>query len=68
MTLDAESATGQAVLVPLKNSIHNIADLILEAQALWRAEARGETRGSISASWGTVGAQFHGAPSGEPLI
>ncbi|WP_160010473.1 hypothetical protein [Rhizobium sp. 18055] len=58
MVLDGEPGIG--LLVPFKSEISNARALIVEAEALWSAEAP-NSRGSIAADWGSVGALFQDA-------
>lgn len=44
---------GKALLVPFKNKIKNLDELIIEAKKLWKAEGGVENR--ISGTWGAVG-------------
>jgi hypothetical protein len=58
MTFDGGDGTGRAVLVPCRAPVTTVDHLKAEAQELWKAEAREPRAGSISASWGCVGALF----------
>lgn len=50
--------TGEAVLVPCTAKITTIDSLIVEANALWQAEAPNAKPGALHKSWGCVGALF----------
>ena len=59
MTLSPDGPTGRAVLVPCKAAIVDVAMLISEAEALWKAEHRDASPRSIGdSSWGCVGVSF----------
>jgi hypothetical protein len=66
MTLAADGDQGQAFAVPCAKELHNVEDLVVEAQSLWRAEmepSRPRTPQCLSATWGCVGARFRDAHS-----
>lgn len=58
MTLSSDSPTGRAVLVPCKTAIVDVTALIVEAEALWKAEWRDASPREIGRSWGCVGVSF----------
>lgn len=59
MTFAPDRPGGQAVLVPCKAAIVDVAALVAEAEALWKAEQRNASPGTISGSWGCVGVLFN---------
>lgn len=58
MTLSCDGPAGRAVLVPCKTAIVDVAALIVEAEALWKAECRDASPGEIGRPWGCVGVSF----------
>jgi hypothetical protein len=58
MTFSPEHPPGKALLVPCRQSIESVANLVAEAEALWKAEAPTSKAGAISSGWGAVGAIF----------
>jgi len=62
MTIGIEGSLGQAVVVPCRTTLADVAALLAEAEALWQAEQPGARAGKISASWGCVGVRFHDEP------
>jgi hypothetical protein len=58
MTFHSGDPTGMAVLVPCRQEIMSVDDLVAEAQALWRAESPAARSGAIGGDWGCVGALF----------
>ncbi len=60
MTLgtDDSRGRGQGVLVPCAANIQDVAGVVVEAAALWKAEQSTALSNSIGASWGCVGALF----------
>lgn len=59
MTFGTGKSSAQGIIVPCVAKIAGIADLIEEANALWRAEDANATAGQIYKSWGCVGALFN---------
>jgi len=55
MTFGTDDTLGQAVLVPCVTAIEDIAGLIAEAEALWKAEAPAAAANCVGADWGCVG-------------
>lgn len=49
---------GEAAILPCRGSIATLDDLVVEAKALWQAEARAREPGPISDGWGCVGVMF----------
>jgi len=62
MTFALNALPGQGVLVPCSRATEDMAALIEEAEALWKAEDRRASAGSIGASWGCVGVSFRAEP------
>lgn len=58
MTFRTEEVFGQVVLVPCVTVIGDVAGLVAEAEALWKAEQRSAATNSIGGSWGCVGVMF----------
>lgn len=58
MTFGTDDAFGQAVLVPCVTAIGDVAGLVAEAEALWRAEQPSAAANSIGAPWGCAGVLF----------
>lgn len=58
MTIGIDGSLGQAVVVPCRTTLDDVAALLAEAEALWQAEQPGAWAGNISASWGCVGVRF----------
>ena len=58
MTFAPDDSMGQAVLVPCKVPIGDMASLVTEAEALWQAEDHNASPHQIGKSWGCVGALF----------
>ena len=58
MALGTGDALGEAVLIPCASTISCLADLVAEAEALWKAEQPTAAANSICASWGSVGVLF----------
>lgn len=58
MVVDTQGPAGQAAVVPCRRELNNTDDIIDEAKLLWRAEQSAAQAGSISSSWGSVGARF----------
>lgn len=58
MTFGTDDALGQAVLVPCVTAIADVAGLVAEAEALWKAEQPSAAANSIGGSWGCVGVVF----------
>lgn len=58
MVIDPKEPFGQAALVPCRSDIRSFADLQVEAEELWRAERKADSRDGIGGSWGCVGALF----------
>lgn len=56
MTLRSDDPSGVAILVPCQLEIETIDDLVVEAGALWKAEAPTSAPGAIGSGWGCVGA------------
>jgi hypothetical protein len=60
MTFVTGAPDGQGVLAPCKDDIPDVAGLIAEAEALWKAEQSTAPPHRLGASWGCVGALFCG--------
>ena len=58
MTLGRDDPLGQGILVPCAANIEDVAGLVAEAEALWKAEKPNASPNSIGATWGCVGALF----------
>jgi len=58
MTFAPGGPAGQAMLVPCRSAIVDVASLFAEAEALWKAEQRNASPGRIGGSWGCVGVLF----------
>lgn len=58
MTFNSDGELGQAVLVPCRFDIKDVASLVAEAEALWQAEQASAAANSIGVSWGCVGILF----------
>src|SRR4051812_24850282 len=66
MTFAGGDARGQAVVAPCLKVSLTAADLVEEAEALWKAEQPTSQPGRIAANWGCIGAIFRsGDKSGE---
>lgn len=68
MTFVLDGPLGQGVLVPCRATIADVAALVAEAEALWKAEQLGASAGSIGASWGCVGVLFRAQPVPEDWL
>ena len=58
MTLGRDDSSGRGILVPCAANIEDVAGLVAEAEALWKAEKPDASPNSIGAAWGCVGALF----------
>jgi hypothetical protein len=58
MTFRRDGRLGVALVVPCKREIEVIQDLVIEARALWKAEAPKSKSGAIASDWGSVGCLF----------
>jgi hypothetical protein len=55
MVFSRLAETGRAKVVRCRHSVSTAADLIAEAECLWKAEQPGADQGRIAADWGCVG-------------
>ena len=58
MTFGIDDTLGQAVLVPCVTGVGEVAGLVAEAEALWKAEEPFAAANSIGGPWGCVGVVF----------
>ncbi|MEP7455993.1 hypothetical protein [Phyllobacterium sp. SB3] len=58
MTFRRDGPSGLAIVVPCKRDIESIQDVMIEARALWKAEAPNSKSGAIASAWGSVGILF----------
>lgn len=58
MVFDTDAEMGRAVLVPCLRPVETTADLVDEANSLWRAERNGTPGDGVCSDWGSVGAMF----------
>jgi len=68
MTFATDDPLGQGVLVPCKTPCSDADALIVEAEALWKAEDSNANRGAIGASWGCVVVLFRTQAAPNNLI
>jgi hypothetical protein len=59
MVFSRSAGSGHAVMVRCKHSISTVADLVAEAEALWKAEQPGAPAGRIADHWGCVALLRH---------
>ncbi len=58
ITFAPDGRLGQGVLIPCRLPIDDARGLLLEAEALWKAEKPSARAGEIGAAWGCVGTMF----------
>jgi len=67
MVLRSENPSGTGILVPCRRDVVTVDDLIVEASALWKAEAPKAKSGALGSTWGSVGVLFRESASNKSL-